>query len=83
MKRKPLKSMVYKDEMGFVCLNTRYEEMRHLVYASHNGTETQRKTVTEREHCFYICMQIYAQLEVREVRRWTKLRERSKDCAFH
>ena len=49
MKRKPLKSMAYKDEMGFVCLNTRYVEMRHFVSASLNGTETQRKTVTEEE----------------------------------
>lgn len=60
MKRKPLKSMVYKDEMGFVCLNTRYGEMRHLVYASHNGSETQRKTVTEKEHSIYIYANVWS-----------------------
>lgn len=39
--------MVCKDEMGFVRQNTRYEAMRHLVYASHNGTETQSKTLAQ------------------------------------
>lgn len=82
MKRKPLKSMFCKDEMRFVCLNTRYRELRHLVYASHNGADTQRKTVTAKEHCVY--MDANTQLEAHEMRRrWTKLEERSKDCAFH
>lgn len=39
--------MVYKGRMGFVCLNTRYEKMRHLMYASHNGIEKQKDSDDE------------------------------------
>lgn len=34
---KEAKSMAYKIKMRLVCLNTRYRERRHLVYAFHNG----------------------------------------------
>ena len=45
--------MVYKDEMGFVRLNTRCEEMRHLVYASNNGKGAQGKRKIERGQSIY------------------------------
>ena len=52
--------MVYKDEMGFVCLTTRYGEMRHLLYASLNGTKTQGKTVIEKKDYIYKDANIYS-----------------------